>query len=100
MVGGGIEPFPTIFLLVSGRNKTMRARPEMVAIARNQNTHAHPAAYVNAPPSTGPRLGPIVILLCYQLTELNVSKRRKDRWRTEKIRHSCESLCLLARRCH
>lgn len=62
IVGGGIEPFPTTFLFVSGRKKTMRPRPEIVAIVRNQKIHGHPAAYVKAPPSTGPRLGPMVIL--------------------------------------
>lgn len=41
---GGIEPFPTIFLFVSGRNKMMSDRPEMVTIVRNQNIHGHPAA--------------------------------------------------------
>lgn len=44
MVEGGIEPFPTIFLLVSGRNNMMSDKPEMVTIVRNQNIHAHPAA--------------------------------------------------------
>jgi hypothetical protein len=62
IVGGGIEPFPTILPFVSGRQKTMRARPETVTIVTNQNIHAHPAAYVKAPPSTEPRLGPMVIL--------------------------------------
>lgn len=44
MVEGGIEPFPTILLFVSGSSKIMSDRPEMVTIVRNQNIHAHPAA--------------------------------------------------------
>lgn len=62
ILGGWTEPFPTMLLFVSGRKKIMSANPEMVTIVRNQNIHAHPAAYVKAPPSTGPRLGPMVML--------------------------------------
>jgi hypothetical protein len=44
IVGGEIEPFPTMSLLVSGRKRRTSARPEAVTIVRNQNIHVHPAA--------------------------------------------------------
>lgn len=52
--GGANDPFPTIFLHVSGMNKTktMKRRPEK--IAKNQNIHRQLTVYTRIPPRTGP----------------------------------------------
>lgn len=61
-LGGGIEPFPTSFREVSGRNSAMMRRQNPDAMHKNQNIQGQPAANVKAPPRIGPRLGAIVIL--------------------------------------
>lgn len=60
--GGGMEPFPTSFRDVSGRNSAMLSRQTPDAMHKNQNIQGHPAANVKAPPRIGPKLGAIVIL--------------------------------------
>ena len=56
-------PLPTMFREVSGRRKTISDKHNPAAMHRNQNIHFQPAAYVRPPPSMGPMLGAIVILL-------------------------------------
>lgn len=60
---GLIDPSPTMLRDVSGRNRITVVKHNPDAMHKNQNIHGQPAANVRPPPSTGPRLGAIVILL-------------------------------------
>ena len=61
--GGRIEPFPTILRDVSGRSSIIATRHDPEAMHKNQNIQIQPAADVRPPPSIGPILGAIVMLV-------------------------------------
>ena len=59
---GKILPFPTMFLAVSGRKKTIRNKHKPEAILRNQKIQRQPALATITPPSRGPMLGAVLVL--------------------------------------
>lgn len=56
---GGIDPFPTTFLHVSGKKNTNSTRSTPEKIARNQKIDRHPRYCASSPPIVGPKAGPM-----------------------------------------
>ncbi len=60
---GRIDPLPTMLRDVSGRNSIIVVKHDPEAMHKNQNIQGQPAANARLPPSIGPMLGAIVILV-------------------------------------
>src|ERR1700710_2505152 len=80
--GGRIDPLPTMLRDVSGRNSVIAVKHDPEAMHRNQNIQGQPAANVRPPPSMGPMLGAIVILVSvsalFRCWKLDLRKRHQS----------------------
>lgn len=69
-LGGGIDPLPVTDRAVSGRLRTNRISTRPERMDSSQNIHRQPARYARTPPRRGPKLGAVVILLCFSFSGL------------------------------